>query len=83
MASAPVTTQQRDIDAFIRLEKKRVACRIYYDKNREAILAQQMRRYMAIREERIAKGEAKKRGPKSKPRVVTIPESIKAGSCAL
>ena len=78
MASASVT----DIDAFIRLEKKRVAWRIYYDKNRETILAQQKRRYKAIREERIARGEAKKRGPKPKPRVVTIPESYKAGACA-
>ena len=82
MASAPVTTQQCDIDAFIRLEKRRFACRIYYDKSKEAILAQHMRRYRAIREERIARGEAKKRGPKPKPRVVTIPESLKAGSCA-
>lgn len=76
MASTTVTTPQFDIDAFIRREKRKVACRLYYDKHRERILAQQKQRYMAIREEKISAGEFKKRGPKPKPKVVLIPESL-------
>ena len=59
-----------------------LACRIYYDKNREAILAQQMQRYKTIRQERIAKGEFEKRGPKPKPREVMILESVRPSAYA-
>ena len=69
------------LSALIAVDKRKLYFREYYDKNRERILEARKLQYNELREHRIANGEFKKRGPKPKPREVTITVELNGSVC--